>query len=188
MGLLSPTTWLVWGWPQVSASGSQRAREWPAKCPRVVRQGVTWPVWWEGGGGRKRDFFKYSSINGYFKKPILQERGANICPYLTSMSKSAYLLSMSCEKRISCLYSVHAYISEPERLFFLSQRHYILQATSLQKTVNLKNKAGQNSTCGTVSSLFFSHWKVLLHSLHIQHLLCGFRLKIQDLIAKEAFH
>ncbi len=138
-------------------------REWPSKGPRVTcevsasgppRSHVTSAV---GGGGRKRDFFKYSLINGYLKKPVLQERSANICPYLISMSKSAYLLSMSCEKRISCLYSVGAYINAPERLFFLSRRHYILQATSLQKTVNIKNKAGQNSTRGTVSSLFFSH-------------------------------
>ncbi len=31
-----------------------------------------------GGGGRKRDFFKYSSINGYFKILILQGAGAAV--------------------------------------------------------------------------------------------------------------
>ena len=95
--------------------------EWSAgdtKCPRVAREGprVTRGVPAKeshdqcGGGGRKHDFFKYFSINGYFKKPILQERGAKTFFYLTSMSKSAFLFSMSCEKQISCLYSVRACI------------------------------------------------------------------------------
>jgi hypothetical protein len=44
-------------------------------------------------GFRKLDFFIYSSITGYFKKPILQDRGAKTFFYLTSMSKSAYLRS-----------------------------------------------------------------------------------------------
>jgi hypothetical protein len=95
------------GWAAGDAKGPRMARKWPEKCPRVVRQGVTWPVWW---GVRKRDFFIYSSINGYFKKPILQGRGAKTFFYLTSMSKSAYFFSTSCEKRISCLYSVCACI------------------------------------------------------------------------------
>ncbi len=56
----------------------------PARDPRRPArtcQGVTWPVWW-GGGGEKRDFFKYSSIKGYFKRPILQNRSAKLAPTL----------------------------------------------------------------------------------------------------------
>jgi|LakMenE18May11ns_1017448.scaffolds.fasta_scaffold9264280_1 hypothetical protein len=53
-------------------------------------------------------------------------------------------------------YIVFAFIyKQGGRLFFLSRRRYILQATSLQRTVNNKNKACHNSTRGTVSSLFF---------------------------------
>ncbi len=157
------------GGSAISPHVTPRTHEGPAKCLRVARQGVMWPVWW---GVKKSDFFKYSSINSYLKKLILQERGANACPYLTLMSKSAYLLSMSCEKRISCilLYSVRAYKMERGRLFFLRRHRYILQATSLQKTVNIKNKAGHNSTHGTVSSLLFSRWKVLLHTVYISNI------------------
>jgi hypothetical protein len=50
---------------------------------------------------------------------------------------------------------------------FLNQLHYILQATSLQKAVNIKNKAGHKSTRGTESSLLFSRRKVLLHTVYI---------------------
>jgi hypothetical protein len=35
------------------------------------------------------------------------------------------------------------------------------------KTVNNKNKAGHNSTHGTVSSLFFFPLKLLLHTVYI---------------------
>ncbi len=85
--------------------------------------------------------------------------------YLTSMSKSASLFSMSCEKWISCLYSGVFIYKQGGRLFGLSWRRFILQATSLQRTVNIKNKASHNSTRGTVSFMFFSRWKVLLHSV-----------------------
>ncbi len=82
-------------------------------------------------------------------------RGAKTFFYLTAMSKSAYLFSTSCEKQISCLNSVRVLYKQGGRLLGLSRRRFILQATSLQRTVNIENKAGYNSTHGKVSSLFF---------------------------------
>ncbi len=158
-----PTTWL-------GLRETPSVRQWSAKCPPSARQGVTWPVWC---GVRKRNFFKYS-----VQKPsstLLQ------CQSLPTSSlravRSEYLA-----------YIVVAFIyKQGGRLFFLSRRRYILQATSLQRTVNNKNKACHNSTCGTVSSLFFSRWKVLLHTVYISNILCGLRLRFKTFITKEAF-
>ncbi len=81
--------------------------------------------------------------------------------------RDAISLHMSCEERISCLYSgASLYKLGGRGIFDLIQRRFILQ-TSLQRTVNNKNKAGHNSTRGTVSSLLFSRWKVLLHTVYI---------------------
>ncbi len=57
------------------------------------------------------------------------------CPYLTVMSKSAYLLYTSCEKRISCLYGDLCLYNDA-KLANLSQSATLHStATSLQKAV-----------------------------------------------------
>ncbi len=43
------------------------ARQVSEKCPPTVCQGVTWPVW---SRVRKRHFFIYSSINGFYKSGV----------------------------------------------------------------------------------------------------------------------
>ncbi len=144
-----------------------------ANRPPSVRQGK-----WEDANGppsvgqqshvtsvvtvRERHFDAYSSINGYIKKPFSQTRGGK--PSSTLLQCQS--LPTSFLRDVRSEYPA-LYISRVKGLFSLSRRCFIRQATSLQRTVNIKNKAGYNSTRGTVSSLLFSRWKVLLHTVYI---------------------
>ncbi len=155
-GLPSPTMWLTRKCPT-------RDPQTPTRDP----QGVTWPVWWGGWGGEKCDFFKYSLINGYFKRPILQNCRAKLAPTLLQCQSPPSYFPRAVRSKYPAYIVTCAYIMPPKWPIFLSLQCYILQATSLQKAVHIKNKASHNSTCGTVSSLFFSCWKVLLHTVYI---------------------
>ncbi len=156
-------------------------REWSAKCPRVVLQGVTWPVW---RGVRKRDFFIYSSIKGYFKKPFYKTGVRKPSSTLLQCQSlpTSFLRAVRSEYPANIVFA----LSRGGRLFFLSRLRYILQATSLQKAVNNKNKAGHNSTRGTVSSLLFPAKKYCCTQSTYSTSLCALRLKIEDLHSKRS--
>ncbi len=112
------------------------------------------------------------------------------CPYLTLMSTSAYLLSTSCEKRISCLYS-DLCLYNAAKVTNLSQSA-MLHSTgniSAEGSVHQEQSWPQQHTWNNKLFVIIQLKSTAVHSLHIQHLSCGLRLKIQDLygIAKEAF-
>ncbi len=103
-------------------------------------------------------------------------------------SFESYLFSTSCEEGKCVLYSENRSTKDaPKRAVVLSRLHYILQATSLQRTVYTKNKAGHNSTRGSKLFVVFPAETTAAHSLHFQHLYvdCGYRFKTP--IVKEAF-
>ncbi len=147
--------------------------KWPARDPPPI----TWPG--EREGGKTRHFSNYSLIKGYFKKPISQNLSAKLAPsFLQCQSLPISFLQAVWRENVPYIVT-QAY---------KSRLHYILQATSLQKAVNINNKAGHNSTRGTVSSLLFSCWQVLLHTVYIFNIFYvdwGYRFKTP--IAKEAF-
>ncbi len=151
----------------------------PSKDPPPI----TWPG--EREGGNTRHFSIYSLIKGYFKRPISQNISAKLAPSLLQCQNLpiSFLRAVS---RENVPYIVT--YGPPKRPAILSRLHYILQATSLQKAVNINNKAGQNSTRGTVSSLLFFPLKsTAAHSLHIQHPYVDWGYRFKTPIAKEAF-
>ncbi len=58
-----------------------------------------------GKKGATHHFSKCSLIKDYFKKLISHNIHGKLAPFLTAVSKFAYLLSTSCEKRKCVLYS-----------------------------------------------------------------------------------
>jgi hypothetical protein len=112
------------------------------------------------------------------------------CSYLTLMSKSAYLLSTICEKRISCLNS-DLCLYNAAKVTNLSQSA-MLHSTgniSAEGSVHQEQSRLQQHTWNNKLFVIFPLKSTAAHILHIQHLSSGLRLKIQDLygIAKEAF-
>ncbi len=136
---------------------------------QVDAKEVTWPV---GCGVRGRHLPAYSFINGCIKKPFSQIRGGKPSSTLVQWQSLPTSFLRAVRSEYPAYIVAHPYISWGEGKFGLSRYRFLLQTTSLQRTVNNKNKAGHNSTRGTVSSLLISLWKVLLHtvSLLIQHL------------------
>ncbi len=113
------------------------------------------------GRGKTRHFSKYWLIKGYFKRPTSQNLSAKLASSLLQCQSLPISFLWAVRRENVPYIAAQAYIRRAK-----TTRHaqsatllYILQATSLQKAVNIKNKAGHNSTRGTVSSLFFSHWK-----------------------------
>jgi hypothetical protein len=130
-------------------------RQVPAKCQPSVRQACGQPVWC-GVRNAISSYTLYSSINGYFKKPFSQLRGGK--PSSTLLQCQS--LPTSSLRAVRSEYPAHIVVvfiyKLGGKLFGLSRCRFILQATSLQRTGNIKNKAGHKNTHGTVSSLFFS--------------------------------
>ncbi len=168
-GFTLPPTW----------GPAKMTRQGPARDPPPV----TWLV--GRGGGKKRHFFKYSLIKDYFMRPISQNLSAKLAPNLLQCQSLPTSFLRAVRRENAAYIVIQAYIRPAKTAAFLSRLHYILQATSLQKAVKIKNKAGHNSTRGTVSSLLFSRWKVLLHTVYIFYVDWGYRFKTP--IVKEAF-
>ncbi len=142
----------------------------PAKMTRQGPAKDTPPITWPGDRerGATRHFSKYSLIKGYFKRPILQNISAKLAPsVLKCQSLPISFLRAVRRENVSYIVPIEPIKDPPKRPAILSLLHYILQATSLQKVVNNKNRAGHSSTRGTVSSLLFFPLKVLLHTVYI---------------------
>jgi hypothetical protein len=105
-------------------------------------------------------------FQGYFTK-----LKCKACPYLTSMSKSAYLLSTSCEKRKCCFYS------DPS-LYKASKTASLSQSVMPQSTGNIsaegslqqEQSRSQQHTWYSKPFVIFPLKSTAAHSLHIQHL------------------
>jgi hypothetical protein len=61
----------------------------------------------------------------------------NACPYLTLMSKSAYLFSTSCEKQISCLHN-------DLRLYNAVKTASLSQSATLHSTGNISAEGSEH--------------------------------------------
>jgi hypothetical protein len=142
-------------------------------------------VWW---GVIKRDFFKYSSINGYFKKPILQNRGAKPAPTLLQCQSlpTSFLRAVRSEYPA---YKVFAPVYKRAKEAILSQ------SASLHSTGNIsaedsehqEQSRPQQHTWNSKLFLIFPLKSTAAHSLNIQHLLSGLRLRFKTFTAREAF-
>jgi hypothetical protein len=148
---------------QESARRCNRPQE-DAKSRKKAPRGVMWPVFC---GVREGQFPAYSSINGYNKKPSSQVRGGKPSSTLLQCQSLPTSFPRAVRSKYSENIVARLYISRGRGILGLSRHRFILQATSLQRTVVYKNKGGHNSTCGTASSLLFSRWKVLLHTVYI---------------------
>ncbi len=162
-----PTTW-------------QRSLKMPTgrkKAPtgrQVDAKGVTWPV---GCGVRGRHFPAYSLINGYFKKPFHKLGVENpLLPYKWQSLPTSFPRAVRSEYPAYIVTRLYIRWGEGD-IQPQSRRRFILQTTSLQGTVSNKNKAGHNSTHGIVSSLLFSRWKVVLHTVYIFNILMWTKAK-----------
>ncbi len=119
---------------------------------------------------QSRDFCaKQPNLHQFLSEEFLQEtfltkqmRRPHILLILLCLllSKSTYLLPVSCEIKYSAYIVNSHYISCGEGGNFLSQRHFIPEATSPQRVmIKNKNKADPSSTQWTLSPLLFSRRK-----------------------------
>ncbi len=131
------------------------------KTPTVGAEGVTWPVWC---GLRGRHFPVHSSINGYIKKPCSQIRGGKPSSTLLQYQSLPTSFPRAVRSEYPAYIVAHLYISRGRGLFGLSRHCFNLQATSLQRIVNIKNM--WNSKLIVV----FPLKSTAAHSLLIQHL------------------
>jgi hypothetical protein len=120
-----------------------------------------------GQKGATRHFSIYSLIKGYFKKLISHNRSAKLAPSLLKC-QSLPISFLRAVRRENVSYIVTRANKRPTK----RTRHS--QSATLHSRGNIsaegsehKNKAGYNSTWGTVSSLFFFPLKVLLHTVYI---------------------
>jgi hypothetical protein len=144
-GLPPFPSWMICECRQRPASDPRSVHEWPA------RSHVTSVV----GGGGGRDLFKYSSINGYFKKLLLQNRSAKLAPTLLQCQSLPTSSPWALRSEYPAYVVIRTYIIERRRPFFLSRRHYILQNISAEDSEHQEQSRPQR-TRGTVSSLLFS--------------------------------
>jgi hypothetical protein len=109
----------------------------------------------------------YSSINGYNKKSFSQIRSGKPSFTLLQCQSLPNSFLRVVRSKYPAYIVARPYITRGRGIFGLCRLRFILQTTSLQRTVNNKNNTGHSSTCVTVSSLLFSRWKVLLHTVYI---------------------
>jgi hypothetical protein len=155
----------VWrGGSKMAAQASPPPRgdppKWPPRDPPLITR---WPATCHVTMGEERGetshFFKYSLIKGYFKRPISQNLSAKLAPTLLQCQSLPISFLWAVRRENVAYIVIQAYTGLPKQHAVLNRLHYILQATSLQKAVNIKNKAGHNSTRGTVGSLLSSRRK-----------------------------
>ncbi len=157
----------TWQRSMKTPTGRKKAPTGRKKAPTgrlVDTKRVMWPVWC---GVRRRHFPAYSSIKGYNKKPFSQIRGGKPFSTLLQCQSLPTSFPRAVRSEFPAYIVARLYISQRRGIFGLSRRRFILQTTSLQRKVNNKNTAGHNGTRGTGSSLLFSRWKVLLHTVYI---------------------
>jgi hypothetical protein len=97
------------------------------------------------------------------------------------MSKPAYLFSTSSEKRISCLYS-GAFVYKPQ-----SASLHSTDKISAEDSEQQEQSWPQQHTWNSKLFVVLPLKSTAAHSLHIQHLYCGLRLRFKTFITKEAF-
>jgi hypothetical protein len=125
-----------------------------------------------GCEGRSRQFPANSLINGYNKKPFSQNRGGELLSTLLQCQSLPTSFPTSWESEYSA-YIVNSPLYKLRR----GGNSASVRVASLYRQHlcggywTIKNKAGHNSTRGTVSSLLFSCWKILLHTVYIFNIL-----------------
>jgi hypothetical protein len=132
---------------------------------------ATYHLTGEKGGRGKRGvthhFSNSSIIKAYFKTLISHNRRAMLAPSLLQC-QSLPISFLRAMKRENVSYIVTQAYKIP------AETARISQSATLHSTGNIsaegsvhKNKADHNSTCGTVSSLFFFPLNILLHTVYI---------------------
>ena len=121
-----------------------------------------------GCEGRSHQFPANSLINGYNKKPFSQNRGGELLSTLLQCQSLPTSFPTSWESE----YSAYIVNSPLYKLRRGGNSASVSVASFYRQHLcggywTIKNKAGHNSTRGTVSSLLFSPWKVLLHTVYI---------------------
>ncbi len=120
-----------------------------------------------GKKGATRHFSKCSLIKDYFKKLISHNRRARLAPSLLQCQSSpiSFLRAVT---RENVSYIVARAYKRPTKTTRLSQSAALHSTGNISAEVSEnKNKAGHNSTNGTVSSLLFFPPKTLLHTVYI---------------------
>ncbi len=128
---------------------------------------VTWLV--GRGGGKKSHFFKYSLIKGYFKRPIWQNLSAKLAPTLLQCQSlpTSFLWAV---RRENAAYTVTRACIRPSKMACLSQSATLLSTgnISAEGSEHQEQSRPQQQTWNSKkSSLLFSRWKVLLHTVYI---------------------
>jgi hypothetical protein len=115
----------------------------PAK---MTRQDPPQPVTYHVTGGRGKkgtnpNFSIYSLIKGYFKKLTSHNKSAKLVPSVLKyhILPISFLQAVRREN-VSYTYSDPSLLKTPKWPAILSQLHYILQATHVQKAVNTRTK------------------------------------------------
>ncbi len=153
-------------------------RQGPAKDPPPI----TWPG--EREGGKTRHFSKYSLIKRLFQETYFTKYKWKACHFLTAMSKSAYLLSTSCEKRKCALYSNPSLKWQPFSVGYTTfYRQQLCRRQWTSRTKPATTAHVENSKLFVI----FPAESTAAHSLHIQHLDVNWGYRFKTPIANEAF-
>jgi hypothetical protein len=132
----------------------------PATCHATWRGG-------EGGGGGTRYFSKSSLIKEYFKILISHKRRVMLSPFLLQCQSSP-ISFLRAVMRENVSYMLTRAYKRPAEMACLSLSVTLRFTGYISAEGSLyKNKADNNSTCGTVSSLLFFPPNILLHAVYI---------------------
>jgi hypothetical protein len=137
--------------------------------------------------GATHHFSKCSLIKDYFKKLISNNRRAKLAPFLLQC-QSLPISFLQAGRRENVSYIVTWAYKRPAKWpAFLSRLHYILQATSLRKSVKQEQSRPQQHTWNSKLFVIFPAENTAAHILHIQHLYVDWGYRFKTPIAKEAF-
>ncbi len=143
------------------------------------------PVMWPGEreGKKTRHFFKYSIIKGYFKRHISQNLSAKLAPTLLQCQS----LPISFLRAVRRENVAHSYI-RPTKTAGLRQSSTLHSTGNISAESNEHQEKSrpQQHTWNSKLFVLFPLEITAAHSLHIQHLLCGLRLKVQELYSKRS--
>ncbi len=122
---------------------------------------------WGRKTGATTHFSKCSLIKDYFKKFISHNRSAKLAPSLLQCQSSP-ISFLQAVRRENVSYIVTRAYKRHAETACLSESATLHSTGNISAEVSEnKNKAGHNSTHGTVSSLLFFTLKLLLHPVYI---------------------
>ena len=147
------------------------------------------PITWLGEreGGKTRHFSKYSLIKGYFKRPISQNISAKLAPSLLQCQSLPISFLRAVIRENVPYIATQAYV-RPAKMtsHFQSATQHSTGNISAEGSEHQEQSRPQQHTWNSKLFVIFLLTSTAAHSLNFQHLLCGLRLKVQELYSKRS--